>query len=126
MNHGFVFLPQQPHFPMIIGFRVTLPQTAPMVVLVRSRCHPAVGLIRTLAKEKCFHLGCQVGLVFGIHQTQAPLINQQGLVNKPLLPCFFRDLLKDSLPEISRPRCKFEALSLSFKNDAVNCSTQNG
>ena len=97
-----------------------------MVVLVRIRGHPTVGLIRTLAKEKCFHLSRQVGLVFGINQTQVLLVDQHSLVSKPLLPCFFRDLLKDSLSEISSPRRKIKTLSLSFKNDAVNCSTQNG
>ena len=95
-------------------------------MLVCFRSYPTFRLIRASAKEKRLHLSGQIGLVFWIDKAQVFLVNQHRLVGKPLLPGLFRNMLENPLSEISSPRRKIKTLSLSFKNDAVNCSTQNG
>jgi hypothetical protein len=61
----------------------------------------AADLVGTAAEEVALHLLRQILAGPGIHQVEAVLVDQHGLVFDPLLPAFLRDVLEDLLAELA-------------------------
>jgi len=89
--------------------------------LLRSVLWPVFrGQIGAIAEEELLHLLFEKATGLGIHGAEAILVDEYGLLAQPILPSLLRDMVEDTLTQVTRIGLTVETLRLPMKFAALD------